>query len=105
MSVFSTMLETIYRNRDLGADGTYYPAAGGSSAVRVMSRRVQAGDSLLDTGATVPGLELRVRKVDVEQPVEGDELELADGRRFRVRATRPDALGLVWDLDVDPVTP
>lgn len=103
MSAFEIMNGHLFTDPNLSLSATYEPAAGGAITVRVLVRRVQGGNNLLDTGATIPGTEMRVRKVDVARPVEGDELELADARRFRVRAARPDALGLVWELDVDPV--
>lgn len=102
MTVFDTMVDTLYSDPNLGVSATYRPKGGASFSVTLVRDPLPVGQvySPFETKAVTTGYLFDVRASDVPQPVKGDEIEV-DGVRFVVMSAELDGPKLVWRLNVD----
>lgn len=103
-TAFSVGMRIMFAQPDLHiANSVYTPLSGASKSVSVIKRQEDETIRLLTTGARQSAVvfDVLVEEIPV-RPANGDLLTV-DTVQYRIRSAEPDELGLVWQLDVEPV--
>lgn len=103
MNAFAAGIEALATDPDMAVAGTLMPAAGGSSACRVLLQRRDKDMPVGETHARSQGWVAVIPQADVQtRPRRGDELA-ADGKSFLIGDVATDSAGVAWRLDLDVI--
>ena len=101
MSVFDTMIDTLFANPELSQTATYTPVNGSPVTVRVVKASPKQQEwGAFQTHASVPPYIYDVRGSEVGEPKDGDVL-VVGAASFKVRSCEKDEEQLVWRLNLD----
>lgn len=102
MTVFDTMVDTLYSDPNFGVSATYTPKAGAAVAVTIVRdpQKIEQIYSPFENKALTTAYLFDVRASEIAQPLKGDVIEV-DGDRFVVMSAEADSEKLVWRLNVD----
>lgn len=95
MSVFSTIIDSLFADENLARDAVYTPPAGLPVAVRVILKTAENLQPSFTASAVVGEVIADLRVSEVAAPAENGVLTVA-GKNYVIRNTRIDREGLVW---------
>lgn len=103
MTAFTRAVGVIFANPDVGVDGTFLPAAGGSVAVRVIWSRPDELEPFGQTGVTSSKRIAEIQASEVAAPLKGDSIQIpVGGSTYKILADprQPDPDRRIWRLEL-----
>ncbi len=101
MSVFDTMIDTLFTSPILSQAATYTPAGGSPVTVQVVKSSPKQQEAVMfQTHASVTPYLYDVRVSEIAAPKDGDVLVVGAGT-FKVRSHEKDEEQLVWQLNLE----
>lgn len=99
-TAFEDAFSVMFTDVNISKAATYSPVSGAPVSVRAILTSPSSIVYPFESPVSVEGYMVDVRKSEVAQPVEGDEITIGSDT-YTVRSVKPDTERLVWRLEID----